>query len=372
VDGGNDTDTLELNAVGATPFTLTAHLKSIEILSTQGGDITLDDDALDNEAITVEGGTTQALTFDGSSEDDSRLTLNGTSFNDSLTGGQKNDAFNAGAGNDTIHGEGGKDAINFTNDTGSSLTAADNVDGGAGVDTLTLSGFYDGANALTLGANTIENIEKLVLLAGNVGGNNFRYDITLDDGNVAAGKTLIIDTTDLRNNAPATINGRAESDGNFVFVSADAGDNFTGGEGDDTFIGGEAADVMTGGDGADLFQYGDVSDSTGTAFDTIATFDAAEDHLGFTFAVTGVDAAVTSGALSRSTFDTDMAAAVGAAQLGGHHAVIFTPTGGFYAGHTFLVVDANGTAGFQADADFVIELSAPANLGSLAGAFVVV
>lgn len=369
VDGGDGLDVLELNATG-TPFTLTAILKSIETLSTQGGDITIDDDALDSETLTVDA-TGAALDFDGSGEDDGQFIVNGTSFNDTLLGGSRNDDFNAGTGNDTIRGGNGKDDINFTNDTGSTLTAADIADGGGGLDTLTLSGFYDGANALNLDANTIINIETLVLLAGNVGSNNFAYDISFDDGNIGAGKILTVDATDLRNNGPAIIDGRDESDGSFEFLSGDAGDTFIGGAGDDSFDGGAAADLLTGDDGADVFKYHDVSDSTGSVFDTISTFDATEDALGFTFAVTGVDVAVEGGALSRDSFNADMASAIGSGQLAGHHAVIFNPDAGFFAGRSFLVVDANGNSGFQADADFVIELSG-ANVSGLAGAFVVI
>ena len=41
---------------------------------------------------------------------------------------------------------------------------------------------------------------------------------------------------------------------------------------------------------------------------------------------------------------------------------------GNLAGHTYIIVDANGVAGYQAGADFVIELTAATNLGSLSTA----
>ena len=46
-----------------------------------------------------------------------------------------------------------------------------------------------------------------------------------------------------------------------------------------------------------------------------------------------------------------------AAQAINKRAVLFTPTAGDEAGKTFLVVDANGTAGYQANADLVIDVS---------------
>ena len=72
-------------------------------------------------------------------------------------------------------------------------------------------------------------------------------------------------------------------------------------------------------------------------------------------AVTAIDAAVNTGALSTATFDADLANAVGAAQLGAHHAVVFTADSGTLAHDVFLVIDANGIAGYQAGQDFVIK-----------------
>ena len=75
-----------------------------------------------------------------------------------------------------------------------------------------------------------------------------------------------------------------------------------------------------------------------------------------------VNSAVTSGTLSAAHFDANLAAAIGAGQLGAHDAVLFTPNAGGLAGHTFLIVDGNGTAGYQAGADLVIELTSATNL----------
>ena len=45
--------------------------------------------------------------------------------------------------------------------------------------------------------------------------------------------------------------------------------------------------------------------------------------------------------------------------------MIFTPTSGTLAGNTFLVIDANGVAGYQPGADFVIQLTNVVNLTNL-------
>ncbi|MCW5737423.1 MAG: hypothetical protein KIS73_25080, partial [Enhydrobacter sp.] len=66
-----------------------------------------------------------------------------------------------------------------------------------------------------------------------------------------------------------------------------------------------------------------------------------------------------------ATFDADLAAALNATALLTNHAVLFNPNAGGHAGQTFLVVDANATAGYQAGQDLVVRLEAPLNLGSL-------
>ena len=65
-----------------------------------------------------------------------------------------------------------------------------------------------------------------------------------------------------------------------------------------------------------------------------------------------------------ASFDQDLAAAVNAGHLAGHQAVLFTPAAGGLAGETFLVVDVNGVAGYQAGADLVIDLHHPLHIAS--------
>ena len=143
-------------------------------------------------------------------------------------------------------------------------------------------------------------------------------------------------------------------------------DTISGNGGANRFVGGSGADVLTGGGGGDTFAYGGTADSTSAAYDTIVGFDMASDRFDLPGTVTGIDAAVSSGSLSSASVDADLAAAIGASQMASHHAVLFSPTAGSLAGHTFLIVDANGTAGYQAGQDFVFHLNSPANLASLA------
>jgi hypothetical protein len=75
---------------------------------------------------------------------------------------------------------------------------------------------------------------------------------------------------------------------------------------------------------------------------------------------------VTGGKLGANDFNNDLVAAIGAAELGANRAVLFTPDSGAFAGHTFLIVDANGVAGYQkGDKDFVFDLVDPESLNAL-------
>jgi hypothetical protein len=80
--------------------------------------------------------------------------------------------------------------------------------------------------------------------------------------------------------------------------------------------------------------------------------------------VTGFDAAIQSGALSAGSFNADLGAALSG--LGAGHAVVYAPNAGGLAGKIFLVVDANGVAGYQEGEDYVFALPAT-TLGDLAG-----
>ena len=60
---------------------------------------------------------------------------------------------------------------------------------------------------------------------------------------------------------------------------------------------------------------------------------------------------------SQAIFDAGLASNMGALTNG--RAIFFTPNGGTLAGQTFLVVDGNGTADYQAGQDYVFLVSGP-------------
>ena len=242
--------------------------------------------------------------------------------------------FNASAETDgffAITGGAGDDTVTIASP---STLAGSTFEGGGGANTLVLDG--DFSSGFTFGAATMTDVGTLSLVAGH------SYNLTTDDANVASGTTLTVDASTLGAGDTLIFNGSAETDGNF------------------TIIGGAGSDTLTGGAGADTFVYNAVSDSTGSAYDTIHSLDFASDLLN-TGAIgalpSAIDAAVINGALSTATFDGDLATAIGAGQLGAQHAVLFTPDAGTLSGETFLIVDENGAAGYQAGADLVIDVT---------------
>lgn len=319
-------------------------------------------------------GATNALTFNGGAETNGAFDITGGSGGDTLTGGTGNDdftgrgggdVFNPGLGNDVVNGGAGNDIINFFTPGG--FTAADQIDGSTDNDTLNLMGDY--AAGVTFNATTLVNVEKIVLFAG------FSYSLTTHNATVAAGQLLTVDGSTLAAGQTLTFNGAAETNGRFtikggvgndVLTGGGADDIITGSKGDDTLNGGAGINNITGGAGADTITvtagtdtlvYTTVSQSTRAGFDTISHFDFLNnDHFDLDVAVTGIDTRVSSGTLNTATFDSDLAAAIGASQLAAHHAVYFDATAGTAVGR-YLIVDADGTAGYQTGHDYVFLLT---------------
>jgi Ca2+-binding RTX toxin-like protein len=374
IDGGAGSDKVILDGDYSAGVVLNAAtISNVEAIDvTAGHDYKLtfaDGNVASGQTLTVDGstlGASDTLTVDGSNETDGRFVLKG---------GDGNDLFTGGAGNDTLSGNGGNDVFNLAaggndsasggdgNDTfnfGAAFTADDKIDGGAGSDAISLNGDYSAG--VTFGSNTMVNVETIDLAAGN------SYKLALKDANVGAGQTLTVNGTALGVGDTLTVSGAHETNGSFVFDGGAGNDVLTGGRDGDTFQGGAGADTLTGNGGADIFVYHTASDSTGSSYDTIKGFDAISDSFELGFRAKAVDAAVTSGTLSVASFDSDLANDVGAAQLRVHQAVLFTASSGDLSGHTFLIVDANGVAGYQAGQDLVIDITGGSNLASLSAA----
>jgi Ca2+-binding RTX toxin-like protein len=179
------------------------------------------------------------------------------------------------------------------------------------------------------------------------------------------------DDTLLGHGGNDTISGVAGADvafgggGKDTITGGAVNDTLSGEGGNDRLTGGAGKDTLEGGTGADRFIYAAASESTSLAYDIVKGADFGADAWDVTGNITGIDAAIANGKLTTADFDAQLAAKVDAGHLGAKHAVIFTPTKGNLAGHAFLIVDQNNTAGYQSGADLVIELKTPANLASI-------
>ncbi len=156
-------------------------------------------------------------------------------------------------GDDTVLAGAGSDNIFFIG----SLTAADVVNGGAGVDTLVLQGPY---GALTLTSN-ITQIENVSILAGSntgfgePGSNRYDYVLTTHNSNFAAGVQARINGAALLEGEDFTFDGSAETDASYVVYGGKGKDTLLGGLGNDIFFYAEerfaSGDTVNGGSGYD-------------------------------------------------------------------------------------------------------------------------
>jgi Ca2+-binding RTX toxin-like protein len=169
-------------------------------------------------------------------------------------------------GDDTVYAGGGNDFIHF----GDAFTAADQVDGGAGDDTVGLLGSYN----LTLAATSLTSVEKLAMYSAgdSSGATAYNYTVTTHNGNVASGQTLTVVAQSLLAHETLVFDGSAELDGSFNVRGGRGADTITGGAGADRIWGGLGADVLTGGGGNDIFEYQSAAESTAAARDTIVGF----------------------------------------------------------------------------------------------------
>ena len=303
--------------------------------------------------ITGRLGVGDTLYFDGSAETDGNFSLTGGPSGDTLIGGAGNDAFYSGGGGaDTMRGGGGDDEFFF----GGDLNSHDNVNGGSGHDIMFIDGDYSAG--LTLSGAHLKNIEVYLL----EGDNDYTFTTTNSFLSAGQGVAIEMDPTSL---GVLRFDGSAETNGKFEIVGGSRDDHITGGAGRDLIRGSGGADQLTGRGGTDYYFYDTVSDSTSNHYDTIHGFNANQDTLVFFNGTPdALDQTVQHGKLSSASFDDDLTAAVNAFQLHANDAVLFKPNHGTLAGETFLIVDGNQQAGYQAGEDFVIRLANPTHMSN--------
>lgn len=349
--GGGGTDRLFVDYSNATLSVI-----GTVVGVTDGGTHAVTFDGFENLTIYTGSGADTITVGDGSN------VVHSGDGNDTITAGDGDNQIVGGTGNDTVTaGNGGNDIWGgMGNDTITAGTGADNINGGLGDDTLTGGGgndTLDGSN----GNDTVSGGLGDDTLMGGTGNNILDGGADTDTADYSLSTKAV--TVDLRLATAQAVNSlETDTLTNIENLTGSAfRDTLTGDGGDNVFTGGLGGDRMTGGGGSDTFVYDSAAESTSKNYDTITDFRTANDTVDFTFNVQGVDPRISDGHLSTATFDADMAAAVDAAHLGSHDAVVFTPTTGSLAGLTFVIVDANGVAGYQAGEDFVIQFvtSAP-------------
>ncbi len=354
IDGGAGTDQIGLKGdyTGANRLVMDAGtLSNVEVLAVLADgryDITSADATVAaGQVFTVFGGnlgSADGLTFNGSAETDGSFLMFGGLGTDTLTGGAGNDAFFFGPG-----GFGSNDV----------------VVGGAGVDQLGLDGF---AGNLSLRADNAD-VEVLALLRGPNGTNTYGT-LFVEDSWVADGATKTITAvTNFQGQAGSVmadlvIDGSQETNGNLRILAGSGNDTIFGGAGDDTLFGGLGRDKISGGAGTDTFVFNSAAESNvtvgngGTAvlnYDTLFGFTQGADVIQVNGQTYGTATAGQNGRLDDATFNDDLAAAFG--NIGGNAAVTFTATSGNHAGETFMVVNTDGVAGYQAGSDLVLHLA---------------
>ncbi len=262
VDGGAGNDQIAIQgdySAGVTFGTEVVSIESLAILpgsDTRFGDpgtnfydydlTTVDENVAAGATMTVDANRLRVdedFTFDGSAETDGAFFIYGGGGTDTLTGGAKNDVF--------YFGENGQ------------FGASDHVDGGpGGNDQLALRGDY----TIVFGATQLVSIESIGLVSAydtRFGplGTRYDYNLTMNDGNVAAGQQMTVDAAPLRADETFTFNGSAELDGSFRIYGGHGTDSITGSQGNDRICGGQGGDTLRGGGGDDVFVYRSVLDS---------------------------------------------------------------------------------------------------------------
>ena len=239
----------------------------------------------------------------------------------------------------------------------------DYVDAGAGSDTLSYSSAR-GAVVIDLSSGTASqagsNAPDMIFDASE-NGQPVQHSIEADDKHASTDQVL-----NFENAIGSSMNDRITgSAGNNRLEGGDGGDTLNGGGGRDTLLGGAGRDHLYGGAGgdalvgeagADRLVFKAVSDSTGPGFDTVYGFDYTQDTVDLPDEVTGFSGLFSDSPLSRGTFNADLEAALGADRLAAGHGALVQAAGGNLEGKLFLVIDANGEAGYQANEDFVFNI----------------
>jgi Ca2+-binding RTX toxin-like protein len=211
--------------------------------------------AADSFTYTITGGSTATATalvhglFSAGDE------YHGSTYTDSITGTADANLFIIDQqdfspdNEDTVRALGGDDEIRV----GTQLRPRMRIDGGDGFDSIVMKG---GGGAVS--ASNLVNIERIAALPADSGTANFVLEFT--DAMLAAGRTLIIDTSALNATDRMTALAGGETGAAFVLVGGAAPDRIEAGAGADLLSGGGGTDRLSGGGGNDRLDAGSGDD----------------------------------------------------------------------------------------------------------------
>ena len=210
------------------------------------------------------------LTLDQSDRTDN-MTINGTDYDDTITGGSGNDTINAGddddvitggKGNDILNGGYGRDTYIYNlgdgGDTIGETRGNDKIKFGSGIVLDDLKFTQEGNDLRIIIKN---DISQNILIDDFYRGTNYQVE-TLQ---FADNTTFNLSTQGLtlqQTNADDTVNGTSYND---VIYGNGGHDTINASDGNDTLIGGIGNDTLNGGNGDDIYIY-----NLGDGFDTIS------------------------------------------------------------------------------------------------------
>ena len=321
VNGGAGSDTLAISAITnnmtAASLTLVSNVETITVtaLGTETAGITLADGTFVTTATATVNGVFDAssstgtgiITFDGSAEDDSTMTITGGNGADILTGGVKADIISGGNGIDTITGGSGIDTLIggagndiFQMDDVSDfigLVTAETINGGAGVlDTI----LFSEAATTTVAASDLANISGIERLSFSGTGTN---SLTLSNDVYTSNGSTSLTILDGDTAGTVTVSAAGLSAANSVTykntAASSTADSVTSGAGDDLFETFEdslsgANDTFAAGAGTDTLKIkldgGNLSATTLTNISKIEVIQFTTDATARTADITLVDA----------------------------------------------------------------------------------
>ncbi|HEY1709125.1 MAG TPA: calcium-binding protein [Rhizomicrobium sp.] len=273
-----------------------------------------------------------------------------------ISGGTTGVYFNTGGGTNIL-------------DNSGTISGVFAVDMGTGGGTIANDGHLDGAVNLGVGTHLTNT--------GTIDGNISGAGTVFNDGTIEG--SLTFDAASTYNGTLGSITGAvngssgadklvAGADGE-TLIGNDGNDVLKAGSGDDTLNGGAGRDKLIAGTGDDTFVFQHVDESRGAHYDTIVGFDAFHDTIDAGVPVDAVKGAFSGALDSGAGFTSELSAILTPANLPAHDAALVVGSTGTLAGHSFLVIDANGVAGYQASGDYVIQLFHAVNQSLTPGNF---